>query len=278
MREMTANMLLSEADALVFGALLALLIESFFRGAFSNPPLAALLAFVMAAVVLTLLAYLHNIFWYGEFVVKGLGKNSRAVYSLVSALDLTAFSILCMFALPVILDHYGAAAAIIGGAVPFMIVLAIQGEMWRRTIGGTVSANKLWRSQNQWGVTGLPLAVCLNMLASGLLGGLAGIAAGALLGWAPLFVQMYYSTQRTMEYSNRFSMLFFPAIISLDISLFFATVIIWYFNGLGVPLTTIALVYSALIIAEIAMILCLYRAKLLKITPKRLNEPVAQAH
>jgi len=278
MREISAYMLLSEADALVFGALLAFLVQIYFHGAFTDPLLAALLAFIMNAVMLTLLVYLHNILWYGEFTVKGLGKNSRAVYSLVSALSLTSFSILGMFALPVISDRYGTAAAIIGGAALFTIPLAVQGDMWLRTIGGAVSINKLWRSQIRWGATGLLLAVCLDMLAGGLLGGPAGIAAGALLGWAPLYVQMFYSTRRSMEYRNMFSTLFFPAIISFDMSLLFATASVWYFNGLGVALTTIILAYSALVILEVATIAALYRAGLLKIIPKKLDGPMAQAH
>ena len=178
-----------------------------------------------------------------------------------------------MFALPVILDHFGVDAAIIGGVVLFLIALAIQCGMWRCIIDGAVSTNKQWRTQIQWGATGLLLAVCLDMLAGWSLGGLAGVAVGALLGWAPLFVQMFYSTQRTTEHSNRFSMIFFPAIISFDISLFLATASIWYFNGLGAPLTTIGLIYGALIIVEIATIMVLYRAGLLKITPKKLDGP-----
>jgi hypothetical protein len=183
-----------------------------------------------------------------------------------------------MFALPAILDRFDVATAIIGGMFVFLIALAIQFGMWRRTIDVAISANKLWRSQIRWGATGLLLAICLDMLAGWSLGGLRGVIIGALLGWAPLFVQMFYSTQRTMEHSNRFSMIFFPAIISFDVSLILATASIWYFNGLGAPLTTIGLIFSALIIVEIATIMVLYRTGLLKITPKKLDEHMTQAH
>ena len=278
MREITAYMLLSEADALVFGALIAFLIEIYFQGAFSNPLLAALLALIAGTVILPLIFYLHNVLWYDEFTLKGLGKDSGTIYSFVSALDVMAFTILCIFVLPSISDHYGVISAVAAGMVLFIIAMAIQCGMWTRIINGTLSAHRLLGSQIRWGTTGYLLTIGMDMLCGGLLGGLPGVAAGTLLGWAPLFVQMFYSTQRSMEYRNKFSTLFFPAIISFDMSLFFVTAAIWYFNGLGVPLTTIGLIYSALIIVEIAAIMALYRAGLLKIVPKKLDGPIAQAH
>lgn len=275
---MTAYMLLSEADALVFGALLAFLIEIYFHGVFSNPLLAALIALIAGTVILALLFYLHNVLWYGEFTLKGLGNGSRTIYSLVSTLDVMAFTSLCIFGLPLISGHYGIISAVVAGALLFIIAMAIQRGLWMRIINGALSVHNLMESRIKWGSTGYLLAVGLDMLCGGLLGGLAGIAAGTLLGWAPIFIQMFYSMRHTTEYGNGFSRIFFPAFISFDISLLFAAIVTWYFNGLGISLAMGGLLCIAIIIGQAALILALYRLKLLIVIPKKINRPMAQAH
>lgn len=269
MREDTAYVLLSEADALVVGALVVLLIEDYFQGAFPDPRLGALLSLVLGTAALALLFYMRNRLWYGKFAVKGLGNNSRGIYSLVSALSVTALTAYCVFVLP-------SAAAVAGGMALLIIALAVQSAMWLRTVDGVASVNKLWRSQNRWGAIGWPLVLGIDMLCAGLAGGMIGVAAGALLGWTPLFANMYYSMDRMMEYGNKFSRLFLPALMAFDVSLIFAAFTGWYFGEFGIALATSVLLCVALTVAEVALLLALDRAGVLKAGPKKLYGPTAR--
>jgi hypothetical protein len=271
MRELTTCVLLSEADALVIGALVALLIEDYFSGAFPDMRLAALLLLFLGTAALALLFYMRNRLWYGKFAIKGLGNNSRGIYSLISALSVTALTAYCVFMRP-------SAASIAGGTALLIIALAVQSAMWLRAVDGAVSVNKLWRSQNRWGAIGLPLVLGVDMLCAGLAGGVTGVAAGALLGWLPLYASMYYSTERVIEFGNRFSKLFLPALISFDMSLIFAAFMGWYFNGLWITLATSVLLCAALIVAEVTLVLTMDRAGVLKAGPKKLDGPTARVH
>lgn len=269
MREDTAYVLLSEADALVVGALFALLIEDYFQGAFPDPRLSVLLSLFLGTTALALLFYMRNRLWYGKFAVKGLGSNSRGIYSLVSALSVTALTAYFVFVPP-------SAASIAGGLALFIIALAAQSAMWLRAVSGIVSVNKLWRSQNRWGAIGWPLVLGINMLCAGLAGGMIGVAAGALLGWTPLFANIYYSIDRVMEYGNKFSRLFLPALMAFDLSLIFAAFTGWYFGEFSIALATSVLLCAALAVAEVALLLTLDRVGVLKAGPKKLYGPTAR--
>jgi hypothetical protein len=269
MREDTAYLLLSEADALVVGALGALLIEDYFRGAFPDPRLAALLSLFLATAALALLFYMRNRMWYGKFIVKGLGENSRGIYSIISALSVTALTTYCVFVRP-------SAAAVAGGMALLIMALAVQSAMWLRAVSGMVSVNKLWRSQNRWGAVGWPLVIGVDMLGAGLAGGVIGVAAGALLGWAPLYANVFYSMDRVIEYGNRFSRLFLPALMSFDVSLVFAAFTGWYFNGFNITIEASVLLCVALIVAELALVLAMDRAGVLKAGAKKLDGPTAR--